>query len=509
MAIRANVYEPDLYSELHHAVSLSLDHCTSGYSRLILCSILIFLALASGVSWIVRYRLGTSTNTLPQLEQRKESQLELFPDAQAGDSKPGLSSYLDEFLSAIKIFGYLEKNVFHELTRTMQTRKLIAGETMQLDDQEGFSLVVDGMVQIFVKSTQHDGDAEDQGSHDEDEYQGRSQGYQLLTEVKNGAPMSSLFTILKLFTKDTKLRHGDDSIAGLDSGASMASDHPRPPSAFMRGTFTPESGATSPVQLPQSSVGTTVRRRRTSSLASPTAGGRLPSVPPLLLNREAEEHEEGAARTTRRRSRTASSAHPDIVARARTDTTIAVIPASAFKRLTHLYPRASAHIVQVILTRLQRVTMTTSHTYLGLTSEVLRTERLMNKYTTYDLPDFLKDAPLARLKEKFARERERIGSEEDMKGIALHNPGFSRRRRSSSSLRREAAAHARLAAARVASPASPHTNLILPVSSPDVERNGVSAGKYLPVWLCIVSWSMVLPALLFWDQSSPYRHLRT
>jgi len=123
--------------------------------------------------------------------------------------------------------------------------------------------------------------------------------------------------------------------------------------------------------------------------------------------------------------------------------------------------------------------MTTSHAYLGLTSEVLRTEKLMNKYTTYDLPDFLKDAPLVRLKEKFAKERERIGSEDDMKGIALHNPGLGRRRRSSSSLRREAAVHVRLAAARAGSPASPPVNPRLPMSSPGIERNGVSAGKYL------------------------------
>lgn len=64
---------------------------------------------------------------LPPEPQRKEPQLDLFPDVHEGDTKPGLANYLDEFLSAIKVFGYLERPVFHELTRTMQTRKLIAG----------------------------------------------------------------------------------------------------------------------------------------------------------------------------------------------------------------------------------------------------------------------------------------------------------------------------------------------------------------------------------------------
>src|SRR5215471_19713797 len=38
-----------------------------------------------------------------------------------------------------------------------------------------------------------------------------------------------------------------------------------------------------------------------------------------------------------------TSMHPDIVARASVDSTIAVIPAEAFKRLVRIYPKASAH----------------------------------------------------------------------------------------------------------------------------------------------------------------------
>src|ERR1700733_2135383 len=113
---------------------------------------LIVLAIVSTMSWFVRYRFLNMYTRLPPEPQRKEPQIDLFPDTQEGDSKPGLANYLDEFLSAIKVFGYLERPVFHELTRTMQTRKLIAGETLNLEEEKGFCLVVDGLVQIWRNS---------------------------------------------------------------------------------------------------------------------------------------------------------------------------------------------------------------------------------------------------------------------------------------------------------------------------------------------------------------------
>src|SRR5438477_5503728 len=114
---------------------------------------LIVLAIVSTISWFIRYRFLNMYSRLPPEPQRKEPQIDLFPDTQDDDSKPGLANYLDEFLSAIRVFGYLERPVFHELTRTMQTRKLIAGETLLLEEEKGFCLVVDGLVQIFVKSS--------------------------------------------------------------------------------------------------------------------------------------------------------------------------------------------------------------------------------------------------------------------------------------------------------------------------------------------------------------------
>ncbi|KAK5193757.1 phosphatidylcholine and lysophosphatidylcholine phospholipase [Exophiala xenobiotica] len=388
--------------------------------------LLIVLAIVSTISWFIRYRFLNVYTRLPQEPQRKEAQIDLFPDTQEGDSKPGLSNYLDEFLSAIKVFGYLERPVFHELTRTMQTRKLIAGETLLLEEEKGFCLVVDGLVQIFVKSLRDasdDSPAQVDLFSDDEGYHEGNQGYQLLTEVKNGASMSSLFSILSLFTEDIKLRHGDHGPVAPGFPHHTAQT---PGSSIGSPTSQPSTPAVGPGPLEE-----THRRR-------------LPNVPPLTLDPGFNERE---YQTTEAKSRKAVSAHPDIVARATVDTTIAIIPASAFRRLTRVYPKATAHIVQVILTRLHRVTLSTAHQYLGLTSEVLQVEKSMNKFTSFDLPNHLRGAPLDRLRDKFNKERDRIGPEELTKGIALHNPSANRRR-SSSGLRREAAIAAGAAAGR-------------------------------------------------------------
>ena len=342
----------------------------------------------------------------------------------------------------------------------MQTRKLIAGETLLLEEEKGFCLVVDGMVQIFVKSSRNENAGnggfwndgtekyEDEGEHSDGEHQ----GYQLLTEVKNGAPMSSLFSVLSLFTENVKLRHNDDPEARPKSSASSA--------GFPFGAAS-ESGANTPAwsgeENPRMTAFTHPRSRASSTAA---ANGHLPTVPPLSLNTPSDHHPHRTGhdreadrdgREPNRRPENRKSVHPDVVARATVDTTIAIIPATAFHRLTRVYPKATAHIVQVILTRLQRVTLATAHSYLGLTSEVLRTERHMNRYTSHDLPNHLRGVALERLKDKFTKEKERLDSAEDfMKGIALHNPGAIKKRRSSSSLRRDIAHQVKIAAPQTA-----------------------------------------------------------
>lgn len=442
----------------------------------------IALACVSTISYLVRYRFHTYAR-LPAEPPRKEPEVEVFPDSQSRETKPGLSNYLDEFLSAIKVFGYLDRHVFHELTRTMHTRKLIAGETLSLDEEKGFCLVVDGHVQVFVHSKRDESDDGDEDSEeDEVSHEDRHQRYQLLSEVKNGAPLSSLFSILSLFTDDVRLEHTRRA-STVPFGA-QTSDILR----SMNGTSKPTPTSTddsavldSPIRFSQTSSRKAPRHRAASSMGSPAALGLFHQVPPLSLDTHGQDtrHTPIDERDSRRGSNQ-PSAHPDIVARAAVDSTIAIIPATAFKRLTRMYPKATAHIIQVILSRFYRVTLATGHNYLGLTHEILKTERLISKLAQCELPDFLQGAPLERLKDKFEKEKERTKPEDRLKGIALHNPSAGRRRRSSSTIRSQATLQARIAenrSNRIQSPdgiRSPD-----PIISPAASRIGVSAGDLL------------------------------
>ncbi|KAK4204197.1 hypothetical protein QBC40DRAFT_312410 [Triangularia verruculosa] len=404
---------------------------------------LIVAAIGLAMAYFVRYHYLTSYERLPPEPQRKQPSIEIFSNTRDEDAKAALATYLDQFISAIKIFGYLEASVYHELTRSVQTRTLIAGETLNLEEEEGFCLVVNGLVEIFVKSGEnrsfahspHMSAVDGLSSSDDEHSIPGQQRYQLLTEVRNGAPMSSIFSIMSLFTEDVPLRAPEDETPGL--GSSLLAGYP------------PSAGLTRPrmVHMSQPVTQPSTPQRHDSATSSienlpdtvitpetPISVDTLPHVPPISLDTGGATRPK---RPTPKRAAT-SSAHPDIIARATVDTTIAIIPASAFRRLIRIYPKATSHIVHVILSRFQRVTLATAYNYLGLTSEVMQIERNMLRYTTRELPNHLRGDALDRLKEKFKKERERLGEEEVGKGIALHNAGAGRRRQSQATLRKDA-----------------------------------------------------------------------
>jgi lysophospholipid hydrolase len=201
---------------------------------------------------VVRYRfLNTYSRLKPVNSQKATSSFDLHPDSgeDSGYSKPSIRNYPDEFLSAflssIKIFGYLEQPVFHELARHLQTKKLLAGDTLfQSPEQErSFYIVVDGHVQLFVKpdgddvydydddgssfglsdtdesttnnSNSSDGDGEFSGSGadpwaNKKRRTDKFKHYTLINEVGQGGTLSSLFTILSIFRESfnrTELKH--------------------------------------------------------------------------------------------------------------------------------------------------------------------------------------------------------------------------------------------------------------------------------------------------------------
>lgn len=156
--------------------------------------------------------------------------------------------------------------------------------------------------------------------------------------------MSSLFTILTLFTENVKLSWKDDDDEGRESPTRRRSnsdishlDLHIPPS------MSPEEHPGSPLSFGAGS-------RQPLDLASPMMGA-YPQTPRTETARSqattpGTDYTFPRPAPLRREQTLPSQVRRGVVARATQDSTLAVIPAEAFKRLTKKHPKASAHIVQ-------------------------------------------------------------------------------------------------------------------------------------------------------------------
>ncbi|KAG8994279.1 phosphatidylcholine and lysophosphatidylcholine phospholipase [Tulasnella sp. JGI-2019a] len=407
-----------IYAILSYSLTLRLD-----FVKLVT----IFVLAAAGAYAYYRDKYLTIYADLKELPLGKPDIKELHPDAQGSEDQPTtFHGYLDEFLSAVRIFGFLEKPVFHELARHLQTRRLLAGDSLALDEDQNFYCVVEGLVQVFAPSGQRsDGEGDDAWAEDE------MNGHQLLNEVSSGGTLSSLFTILSLFTEDVKLRWQEDDSTdeSQESGKTLAPDHRRTqgdrPRAHrsnsdvsqfdlgMREAAAARSAATdlrqhtitptSPLMFSSSRRGSSQYTESPTPVASsypPTPRTAQPQGPSELPR--PDRRPSIAPRLPRENSAYATGVRRGLVARATQDSTLAVIPAEAFRRLTKKFPKASAHIVQVILTRFSRVTFNAAHKYLGLTTEVLRTEKAINDLARHPLPaSFYEGGGMQNLRSRF------------------------------------------------------------------------------------------------------------
>lgn len=202
-------------------------------------------------------------------------------------------------------------------------------------------------------------------------------GYELLNEVGSGGTLSSLFTILSLFTEDvkmswdedlrpqspsrahsrsrarevrTRLKRADSDVSSLSLGHISDSDEEE-------GGGFDEDDDGAPTMSPSrrasmSSTNSTIHadsgpriHSRTSSSArnvpgASTSTSRSRSRQPRPSASQARGQGQGQGHTRKERVLRGT------VARATEDTTLAVIPAEAFRRLTKKFPKSSAHIVQ-------------------------------------------------------------------------------------------------------------------------------------------------------------------
>lgn len=319
------------------------------------------------------------------------------------------TSYLDQFLSAIRIFGYLEKPVFHDLTKNMKTQKLDEGEILLLDNSVGFSIVVDGTLQIYHKVEQEKefvdsndnyepreadteslsgegneftaesdadfGDCEaDENSLNFIELKNGLGKFQLLNSVKQGNPVSSLVNILNLFTSANKAGDlwGSKPQNNGNDGGRPVHFSPSFKNNWINGELGNSSASTSP--------------------------------PPSLNRGHISDDEAELMQTYSETESMPQGMMPKVIACASTDCTIAIIPPQAFAKLTAKYPRSASHIIQMILTRLYRVTFQTAHDYLGLTKEIMDMEVLLNNSVSYEIPFYLKETVIRKLKNEMKKD---------------------------------------------------------------------------------------------------------
>ncbi|KAG6911335.1 hypothetical protein DXG01_001006 [Tephrocybe rancida] len=382
-----------IYAILSYSMTLTLDFWNFA---------VLFVVSAIALNYWIRFRYLNDYTQLKEPPLVKPDVNELHPDVNS-DPPPTFHNYLDDFLQAVRVFGFLEKPVFHELARHLQTRRLIAGDSMSLDQDKSFYCVVDGMVQVFAE-TGSPGSQQNLWDHE------NMNGYQLLNEVGSGGTLSSLFTILSLFTEDVKMSWQDsEDLPDIDDEFSeIITDDP--PLNRHRA-----NSDVSQLDL-ENKPRTHGRKSSVSSTASTVHAPEAmsPTRPPLASSASSF----GGSQSHRIPSFSQSQALPSpvhrggVVARATEDSTLAVIPAEAFRRLTKNFPKATGHIVQVILTRFSRVTFNAAHKYLGLTSEVLRTEKAINDIACHPLPaSFYESGGVQHLRQRFDGRQSDPGSD--------------------------------------------------------------------------------------------------
>ncbi|KAJ2776966.1 phosphatidylcholine and lysophosphatidylcholine phospholipase, partial [Coemansia interrupta] len=210
----------------------------------------------------------------------------------------------------------------------------------------------------------------------------------LLNVVGPGDVLSSLFSILSLFTEDVPLKSAP--LADIDRPKQMSLP------SNIRGLH--EAGLADfpfneSAHLHHHGVYQQTRATGSAAMASESQESLFGiSIPPDSPTHDhvgfssrplSKQHLRPQAATGAAEPR---ALRPNVIARATMDTTLAMIPVNAFQRVTRLYPKAAAHILQVILTRLQRVTFATLYDYLNLPHELVSVERALTELARCPLP---------------------------------------------------------------------------------------------------------------------------
>lgn len=309
-------------------------------------SLFFFLIIVATLMYTyIRYKYLTKYSRLPMDSKRQNPVIDTFIDPGSKDKGNQQTSYLDEFLSAIKLFGYLDSSVFHELTKSLQTQKLDSGEIIFLRELNGFTICVEGEIQVYSKIGNEDQVKRSIFYKEESKNVVIIDGerYQLLNIIRSGSPLSSIISVLDLLT---------------DSEQTLASVTPTPRTMFSEKN----------IPLPSDGFALDPSRRSSDTFShydSPSS-----SSPPI------------------------NSTIPEMIAIPKGNCTISIIPKESFTKIAAKYPKDASHIIQMILAKLYRVTFQTAHNYLDLTPDIYQTEINVNSVSrrkVTKLPRYLDD----------------------------------------------------------------------------------------------------------------------
>lgn len=328
---------------LYSILSTTFQITFSAYSV-----IFLLVLISTPLYAYIRYTYLTVYSRLPKDSKRQNPILDTFLNSNNEDDTGHVKSYLDEFLTAIKIFGYLDKPVFHELTKSLQTQKIDSGEIIFLDQCQGFSICVEGEIQVYSKIDKVSSNRNQTNPlfarNDDNNNVVVVDGvkYQLLNIIKSGAPLSSFIQVLNLLT---------------DSQLTLSSIAPTP-------NLNPQKQSPS---LPLDNFSLDPNTKLSNS--------------PSIQGTNSKSH-----------SPNQFDFSPGLIAIPKGSCTISMIPKESFTRIAAKFPKETSHIIQMILTKLYRVTFQTAHNFLDLTPSIFQTEINLNQYKSSQekkLPGYL------------------------------------------------------------------------------------------------------------------------
>ncbi|KAJ3207664.1 phosphatidylcholine and lysophosphatidylcholine phospholipase [Entophlyctis luteolus] len=391
-------------------------------------------------------------SVLPTQDEQLEDALSaLYTDdhARIHRSKQHYTDVVD-VLRDVKVFGYLDRPVINELAKHLITRKVRAGSVVfdaddaSTDADPDFCIVLDGLVSVYVKPPASRSNAsarqttsafaythgfdsgsdfdpefdfDDSGSVSSSEDNGLAQnsqkrtrvrlsGHHLLSKVKRGGVVSSLFSVIGTLTESVELPNFDDDAQPSNSSptenTAAESNSPQGAGPTAAQNLVTSNFRDSPIPL-STFEGTTLMPISTLTSHTPESAASEITSPP----RQSSLHHSIPFPQTSA-ARVANNVHPPrVVSVATTDVKLLVLPASAFRALrTAASLRRSsrtsgmlrmnnhqmqmpqlatpegyvtlAHVAQIIITRFLRVTVFSMERYLGLKSELLAVERSLS-----------------------------------------------------------------------------------------------------------------------------------